>query len=116
VRGFFIKASLVSPMGYHRFCNCFNMSWFVYLLKCHDGTFYTGVTTDISRRVVEHNCGVRGKGAKYTAARLPVSLVYSEAHTDRSAAQIKEAALRRTSHRDKQQLAAQYLATKNTPT
>jgi putative endonuclease len=92
------------------------MSWFVYLLKCHDGTFYTGVTTDVSRRLLEHNSGVRGKGAKYTAARLPVSLVYSEAHANRSAAQIKEAALRRISHHDKQQLVAEYRAIKNTPT
>lgn len=81
------------------------MSWFVYMLKCSDGTLYTGVTTDIARRVKEHNGeGGKGKGAKYTKARRPVSLVYQEAVADRSHAQIREHALRHTARTEKMKL------------
>lgn len=81
------------------------MSWFVYMLKCSDGTLYTGVTTDVVRRVAEHNGeGAKGKGAKYTKARRPVQLVYQEAAVDRSAAQIREAGLRKLSRIEKEQL------------
>ncbi len=73
----------------------------MYILRCADETLYTGVTTDIERRVSEHNSGVKGKGAKYTAARRPVALVYKESCADRSSAQIKEATLRRMSRTDK---------------
>lgn len=48
------------------------MSWFVYILECVDGTLYTGITNNIQKRVLKHNSG---KGAKYTRARLPVSLL-----------------------------------------
>jgi len=48
--------------------------WQVYILKCSDGTFYTGITTDIKRRVIEHNSSTLG--AKYTRGRRPVKLVY----------------------------------------
>lgn len=68
--------------------------WYVYMLQCADGTLYTGVTTDLDRRLAEHNGEVAGKGAKYTSARRPVHLVYSEVASNRSAAQIKEYALR----------------------
>ena len=64
----------------------------VYLLKCRDGTFYTGVTTDLERRLKEHNEGARG--AKYTKARRPVTLWYSEQSTSRSEAQKREYELR----------------------
>ena len=47
--------------------------WFVYILKCTDGTFYTGITTDVNRRIREHNGSVLG--AKYTCGRRPVKLV-----------------------------------------
>ncbi len=80
------------------------MSWFVYIVQCADGTLYTGVTTDVVRRVFEHNSGVKGKGAKYTAARQPVTLVYQEPCVDRSTAQVREAALRRMSRLQKLQL------------
>ncbi|MDO8668536.1 MAG: GIY-YIG nuclease family protein [bacterium] len=46
--------------------------WFVYILKCADGTFYTGITTDVKRRVKEHNSSILG--AKYTRGRRPVKL------------------------------------------
>ena len=49
-----------------------NKMWFVYLLECCDGTYYCGITTDLDRRVSEHN---RGKGAKYTRGRSPVKLL-----------------------------------------
>ncbi|MFM2340092.1 MAG: hypothetical protein RLZZ360_728 [Candidatus Parcubacteria bacterium] len=80
--------------------------WYVYMLRCTDGTLYTGVTTDIKRRVAEHNGdGAAGKGAKYTKARRPVTLVYSESVPDRSAAQQREHALRQLTRAEKEQLA-----------
>ncbi|MFV0420890.1 GIY-YIG nuclease family protein [Oleidesulfovibrio sp.] len=60
------------------------MDWVVYLLACADGTQYCGVTTDMDRRLDEHN---RGCGAKYTRARRPVSLIVSASFPDRSTAQ-----------------------------
>jgi putative endonuclease len=68
------------------------MGWYVYILCCADRTLYTGVTTDLERRVAEHN---RGTGARYTATRLPVDLCYSEPAADRSAAQRREAEIKR---------------------
>ena len=61
--------------------------WFVYVARCADGTLYTGITTDLARRVAEHN---RGRGAKYTAARRPVALAWAEPAADRSAASRRE--------------------------
>ena len=67
-------------------------SWFVYLLRCADGTLYTGITTDPGRRLAEHNAGV---GARYTRARLPVALIHQESAADRSTASRREAAIKR---------------------
>jgi putative endonuclease len=75
------------------------MGWFVYMLRCSDDTLYTGVTTDVQRRVAEHNGTT--KGAKYTKARQPVALVYTKKAKDRSGAQIKEAQLRKLTRREK---------------
>ena len=76
------------------------------MVRCADDTLYTGVTTDLARRVKEHNGeGVKDKGAKYTKARRPVVLVYSEEIEDRSKAQIREAKLRRLSREEKIKLA-----------
>lgn len=62
------------------------MLWTIYMVECCDGSLYTGITNDLVRRVAQHN---EGKGAKYTASRLPVKLRWSETgHT-------KETALRR---------------------
>ena len=77
-------------------------SYSVYLVRCVDGTYYTGITTDIDRRVREHNCSLRG--ARYTKSRRPVSLVYVEACSSRGAAQRREYALRNLSHEQKQVL------------
>ena len=63
------------------------MSFYVYLLRCADGTLYTGYTDDPVRRTKVHNAG---KGAKYPRARLPVELVYQEACADKSAALRRE--------------------------
>ncbi len=62
--------------------------YYVYILKCADETLYTGITTEINRRIEEHNTS--GKGAKYTRARRPVLLVYSEEYLDRSSASKRE--------------------------
>jgi len=64
-------------------------SWFVYILRCSDNTLYTGITTDINKRIEQHN-GVKNKGAKYTRNRQPVLLVYQEASTSRSDASKRE--------------------------
>ena len=66
--------------------------WFVYILRCRDGTLYTGVAVDVSKRLEAHQGGI---GAKYTRSRLPVVLVYQERQPDRSSALRREAALRR---------------------
>lgn len=63
------------------------VSFYVYLLRCADGTLYTGYTDDPVRRTKVHNAG---KGAKYTRARLPVELVYQEACANKSAALRRE--------------------------
>ena len=73
--------------------------WYVYMLRCSDDTFYTGVTTDIDRRVDEHNHG--NNGARYTRARRPVRLVYTESCENRSQAQQREYRLRKLPRREK---------------
>ena len=75
--------------------------WFVYMLRCRDGTLYTGATNDLERRLATHE---RGKGAAYTRARLPVTLVWSEPAEDRSAALRREAALKRLPRGEKLRL------------
>jgi len=67
--------------------------WFVYLLHCSDDTFYTGITTDVERRVREHNEG--SKGARYTRARRPVTLVYQECCESRAHAARREYEVRK---------------------
>ena len=66
--------------------------WWVYLLRCADGTLYAGATNDLDRRLAAHNAG---RGAKYTRARRPCALVYREAAADKSAALRREAALKK---------------------
>lgn len=73
------------------------------MLRCADGTYYTGVTTDVARRVREHNTSPT-KGAKYTKARRPVTLVYRESVADRSAAQSREFFVRHLPKAHKQRL------------
>jgi putative endonuclease len=73
--------------------------WFVYILRCADDTLYTGVTTDVARRVAEHNDSP--KGAKYTRVRRPVALAHQEAFPDRSQACVREAAIKKLSREEK---------------
>lgn len=80
-------------------------NWFVYILECADSTLYTGVTTDLQRRLSEHNHNDR-LGAKYTRVRRPVSLQYHERCTGRSHACRREAAIKKLSRRAKLRLIA----------
>ncbi len=80
-------------------------SWFVYFVTCSDGSIYSGVTTDLERRVLEHN--ESAKGAKYTKARRPVVLSYSEAHESRSLASKREVELKKLDRSQKLSLIAQ---------
>ncbi len=65
--------------------------WYIYVIRCNDGTLYTGATTDIGRRVKEHN---KKKGGRYTRSRLPVKLVYNEKCATRSKALRREAEIK----------------------
>lgn len=68
------------------------MTWVVYMLRCSDGSLYTGVTNDMERRLATHGAG---KGGAYTRSRLPVQLVYTERRPSRGAALSREAAIKR---------------------
>ena len=74
------------------------MGYVVYILRCGDGTLYTGCTNDLARRLRAHQSG---RGAKYNRSRLPVELVYWEAAEDRAAALRREAAVKRMNRREK---------------
>jgi putative endonuclease len=78
------------------------MSYFIYILECNDGTLYTGITTDVERRVDEHNNS--DKGAKYTKLRRPVRLVYEEASENRSSASKREYAIKKLTRNEKLEL------------
>jgi putative endonuclease len=80
--------------------------WFVYILRCADNSLYTGVTTDVSRRLDQHN-GLVKNGAKYTRNRQPVELVYQETSSSRSEACKREYAIKDLSKSQKEQLIAQ---------
>ncbi len=79
--------------------------WQVYIVRCADGTLYTGVAMDVTRRVAEHN-GLRTSGARYTRARRPVKLVYQEKTANRSAACKREYRIKQLSRREKLALIA----------
>ncbi|SMF62728.1 putative endonuclease [Alteromonadaceae bacterium Bs31] len=76
--------------------------WFVYVLRCCDNSLYTGVTTDVQRRLQEHNS--TNKSARYTRARQPVSLVYQEEQANRSAACKREAQIKALTRAQKLEL------------
>ncbi|WP_373036129.1 GIY-YIG nuclease family protein [Sulfurimonas sp.] len=78
------------------------MSYFVYMLQCSDNTLYTGIATDVQRRLDEHNNS--DKGAKYTKIRRPVMLVYSEECEDRSSASKREYAIKKLKRKEKLEL------------
>lgn len=74
-------------------------NWFVYIVCCADNTYYTGITTNLEKRVLTHNQGV---GAKYTKMRLPVKLLYSEVQKNRSSASIREAEIKKLTRKQKE--------------
>lgn len=82
------------------------MAHFVYVVQCADGTLYTGYTTDVAKRIVEHNGAgetktARTAGARYTRGRRPVTLVYTETLPTRGAALSREHALKQLSRQEK---------------
>jgi predicted GIY-YIG superfamily endonuclease len=72
--------------------------WFVYLLRCADGSLYTGIAKDVDRRCQQHNAGT---ASRYTRSRLPVVVVYQEVHASRSLALRREAAIKALTRRQK---------------
>ena len=79
------------------------MSYWLYILRCGDGTLYTGTTDDVERRLKAHR---EGKGAKYTRGRGPLELVYREELADKSAALKREWAVKQLSRAEKIKLIA----------
>ena len=73
-------------------------SWKIYILRCCDGSLYTGITTDLEKRVTAHNAG---KGAKYTRSRRPVELAWSEDCSDHSSALKRELEIKGMTREDK---------------
>ena len=80
------------------------MMWYLYLLRCKDGSLYTGITTDVEKRLEAHRAG---KGAKYTRGRGPLAPVYRENCEDMSAAFKREYAIKQLTRQEKEQLMAQ---------
>ena len=76
-------------------------SWYVYILRCNDGTLYTGSTDDVERRLSVHNSG---KGAKYTRSRTPVEVVHTEECESYSAALKREYAIKQLTRQQKLEL------------
>lgn len=75
--------------------------WHVYILRCADGTLYTGITNDLTRRCDQHNAGT---ASRYTRSRLPVALVYQEEQGSRSLALKRELAIKKLSRQQKELL------------
>ena len=80
------------------------MAWFVYMLRCGDGSLYTGITDDVPRRLEAHRSG---KGAKYTRGRGPLELAYQEQVEDKPAALRREYAIKHLKRADKLKLCAE---------
>jgi predicted GIY-YIG superfamily endonuclease len=78
--------------------------WFVYLVRCRDGSLYTGITKDVARRCEQHNAGT---ASRYTRSRRPVALVYQEPQATQSLALKREAAIKAMSRPEKESLVRQ---------
>jgi predicted GIY-YIG superfamily endonuclease len=102
-------SALLSSFRSKRFCLAIRLSWspmacsgspswWVYILRCGDGTLYTGIALDVDARLTQHRAGT---GAKYTRGREPLELVYQEPSPSRSAATRREAAIKRCSRGEK---------------
>ncbi len=75
--------------------------YYVYILKCEDKSLYTGITTDLNRRLEEHK---EGHGGRYTRAHKPIKIVYTEELSNRSEASVREAEIKKLSREKKQKL------------
>jgi predicted GIY-YIG superfamily endonuclease len=78
-----------------------NDAWFLYLLRCADGSLYTGITNNVSRRCQQHNAGT---ASRYTRSLLPVELIYQESQASRSVALKRELAVKAMSRQEKESL------------
>ena len=78
-------------------------SWYVYIIRCADDTLYTGVTTDVDRRLQEHN-GKHGRGAKYLKGKAPLKLVWQQPADNRSSAQKLEYRIKKLTRNNKERL------------
>ena len=87
------------------------MLWHIYMVRCADGSLYTGIAKDVDARVTQHNAG---QGAKYTRGKRPVVLVYQETAEGHGAALRREAAIRRLRPKAKRVLIAQFNESKST--
>jgi pyrroline-5-carboxylate reductase len=84
------------------------MPWHLYMVRCGDGSLYTGIATDVDKRVAAH---AAGRGAKYTRGRGPITLAYLEACGDRGLAAAREHAVKRLPRTEKEVLSQQWLRT-----
>ena len=73
-------------------------TWFVHMLRCADGSLYTGIAKDVNRRCQQHKAGT---ASRYTRSRLPVRVVYQESHPDQSSAMKREAAIKALTRKEK---------------
>ena len=78
-----------------------NKAWFLYLVRCADGSLYTGITNDVARRLKQHNAGT---ASHYTCSRLPVALIYQELQASRSVALKRELTVKAMSRKAKESL------------
>jgi len=78
--------------------------WLVYILRCKDGSFYTGITSDLTKRLQAHQ---EGTASRYTRSRLPVKLVYLESAANRSAATKRELMIKKMTREQKKELTKQ---------
>ena len=107
-RGRFVSLRKADGASVHRTAGITNMEQknlkYTYMLKCKDGSLYTGWTTDLDKRVACHNAG---KGAKYTRARRPVELVYFEQFQTREEAMRRECEIKKLTRKQKEELIKQ---------
>ncbi|MCG8430508.1 MAG: GIY-YIG nuclease family protein [Candidatus Omnitrophica bacterium] len=75
--------------------------WYVYILRCRDGSLYTGISTDVDKRILRHN---QGKGSQYTRSRRPVTLLYTEPYVLKSDALKREVQIKRLSVKNKKRV------------
>lgn len=83
--------------------------YYLYILQCYDGSYYTGITSELERRIEEHNNSP--KGAKYTRSRRPVELIYYEKYNDKSSALKREYEIKNLSRKEKSTLIASQCST-----